>query len=67
MSMTKADSAEIFVGFDKDISDEVIVKADGKYLGTAEQVLQFVGLGMVECERERAMPLLDWLTQLRAG
>ena len=63
----KPQSAEIFVGFDKDISDEVVVKADGRYLGTAKQVLQFVGLHMVECERERAMPLPDWLTQLRAG
>ena len=63
----KPQSAEIFVGFDKDISDEVVVKADGKYLGTAKQLLQFVGEGLLDGERHKAVPTPEWLVALRGG
>jgi len=64
----KPQSAEIFVGVDKDISNDVIVKADGKYLGTAKQLLQFVGEGLVYSTRRRSVrfvPDPEWLDALR--
>lgn len=57
-------SPDIFVGFNEAIGD-VIVTIDGKLVGSAKGLLQFVGAAYLECERQRAVPTPGWLEDLR--